>query len=135
MIPMVGGPGLLMIYHIQKSNIEAGVYIAVDLASGTVALPRIGFTVSTSDVVCLQWISGRSQSFNSHKTDLNLITTAGDGRLRHFVMGSPDRFHVRKLSKAGRIPVVEVDTGFRGFRDVQAGSRRSAPASGNESAT
>ena len=38
--------------------------------------------------------------------------------MRTFVMGSPDRYHVRKLSRHGNIPVVEVETRFRGYRDI-----------------
>lgn len=120
LIPICGGPALLMMYQILKSNIDAGPYIAVDLACQTVALPRIGLTASIADIVCLQWISGRCHSSNSYNTDLNLITKTDHGRTRRYVMGSPDRYHVRKLSKAANIPVIEIDAGLRGFRDIQA---------------
>lgn len=96
---------------------EAGPCISAGFGQEIVLLPRYE-RFSTTEIVCLHWISGRSDRSSDQHTELHVITKKGDVDLGTFVIGSPGRYHVRKQSKHANIPVVEVDTGFCGYRDV-----------------
>ena len=116
--PTVGTLTFGIIYYLIKQDIDAGPYIQFIAESNVVALPRLNMSFNKEQVV-LQWITGRLKNDNDVATDLNLIVQDGNGdKYRYYVMGGPYRKYVKQFAEHAGIPVVEINMGWKGRRDM-----------------
>lgn len=116
--PTIGTLTFGIIYYIIKKDIDAGPYIHFIEKSNEVALPRLNMSFNKEKVV-LQWITGRLKNNNDIQTDLNLIFQDENGsKNRYYVMGDPYRKYVKQFAEHAGIPVVEIDMGWKGRRDI-----------------
>ena len=119
--PIIGYVTLALIYSLMKRNIDFGPYISYSRSTGKLSVPRAKKEFAASDAQYLQWISGRSKNDSDVHTDLNIVVKDEHGSLwRYFVMGDPYRKNVKQFSTFTGIPVIEVDLGWRGNRDLDA---------------
>ena len=116
--PTIGTLTFGIIYYIIKKDIDAGPYVHFIEKSNEVALPRLNMSFNKEKVV-LQWITGRLKNNNDIQTDLNLIFQDENGsKNRYYVMGDPYRKYVKQFAEHAGIPVVEIDMGWKGRRDI-----------------
>ena len=116
--PTIGTLTFGIIYYIIKKDIDAGPYIHFIEKSNEVALPRLNMSFNKEKVV-FQWITGRLKNNNDIQTDLNLIFQDENGsKNRYYVMGDPYRKYVKQFAEHAGIPVVEIDMGWKGRRDI-----------------
>ena len=120
--PLLGGFTFAMIYFLIKHEVDAGPYIIYDKATDKILLPRFGKSFQRT-AVTLQWITGRDKGDPEIQTDLNLIVEENGNLNRYFVMGGPIRKQVRNFVEEADIPVIEINTRWRGRRDLDAQSK------------
>ena len=114
--PTVGTLTFGVIYYLIKHEIDAGPYIQFVANSNEIVLPRFEKRFD-KERVTLQWITGRLENDNGNATDLNLIVQEDDVKHRYYVMGGPYRKYVKQFANHARIPVVEINMGWKGRRD------------------
>lgn len=119
---VLGGPALgtltfTLIYYLIKQDVDAGPYIQFFQDTNEIVLQRIGKRFNKDDVT-LQWITGRLENDNDIETDLNLIVNDGVTIIRYFVMGGPYRKYVKEFAQHAHIPVIEINMGWNGRRDL-----------------
>ncbi len=119
--PLLGGLACTAIYFLAKLEIDAGPYIVFNRATDEIVLPRLKKTFP-KDAVTLQWITGRCEHHPDIHTDLNLIVQEDGVLNRYFVMGAPLKKYIRSFVQEADIPVIEINTGWRGRRDLDAQS-------------
>ncbi len=116
--PTVGTLTFGIIYYLIKQDVDAGPYIQFVAKSDSIALPRLELSFDKEQVT-LQWITGRLENDNDIATDLNLIVQEENGeKHRYYVMGGPYRKYVKQFAEHARIPVVEINMGWKGRRDL-----------------
>ena len=121
--PVVGTLTFALIYRLRSFHEGLGDYLVVDRAKEIVWLPRIQLQFPRSQIICLQWMRGRSRRGDDDvQTDLNLLVSEPPGIVRYHVMGAPPRRLIEQVVLFSTIPVDEIDLGRRGYRDADCKS-------------
>ena len=120
---MIAGPlaavfAFALIYWMQSYHEGLGDFLVIDRASRTMELPRSKERFPFAQVVCFQWIRGRTQLNMDTEVDLNLLVRDSGEIIRYHVMGNPSRRLVEQVISFSGIAIEEIDLGGRGHRDA-----------------
>lgn len=97
-----------LIYAIMKHHQDQGDYIVVDSVCERVELPRKKRVFNTTDVRCLQLLTGRDRNDEVvNNSDLNLLVDEGGEIIRYHLMANPNKEHAKLIAQAMRTSLIE----------------------------
>lgn len=97
-----------LLYGMMKHHQAQGDYVVVDHTNERIELPRHNRVFRTTDVQCLQLLSGRDIDCESiTHSDLNLLVDESGVIVRYQLIGNPNREHARAIAKAMQTPLIE----------------------------
>jgi hypothetical protein len=115
--PIAGAITFAIIYALGDYHERLGEYLVIDQAAKTIRLPRVKKEFPFSEVA-FQWIRGRTRQYMDVEVDLNLLVSESGEVLRYHVIGNPSRRIIEQVICFSGLPLVEIDLGWRGFRDT-----------------